>query len=194
MEIISPVLVDRTVDLKIDGFTVLVSECDLPLVQGYEWRVRPFKELFYAVHDDLHVRTYMHRVIMGFTRGDKRIVDHRNGNGLHNQRPNLRECTHKQNLWNRQIVGGNAGYFGVYEQNSKFAASFNSDGKRHYLGLFETAVEAAARVNRRLKQTRGEFAVLNPIDQNELRVAISARVESAKKQIADLEGLLHDAS
>ena len=46
-----------------------------------------------------HPRTVrMHRQIMGLWWGDKREVDHLDGDGLNNQRYNLEVVTHKENM------------------------------------------------------------------------------------------------
>ena len=60
----------------------------------------------------------MHRVIIGAPKG--RYVDHINGNGLDNQKLNLRLCNHTQNLYNqRWAARPDKPYKGVSKYKSK---------------------------------------------------------------------------
>ena len=64
-----------------------------------------------------------HRLICGLRKGDKRQVDHINGNKLDNRRVNLRICTRRQNHYNQQHRRANkTGYRGVYKTNDNIAA------------------------------------------------------------------------
>lgn len=106
---------------------------------------------------------YMHRVIMGIgdRSGDKREVDHINGNKLDNRKDNLRICSHAQNAANK-VQRNRFGYKGVVKFNGKKYQSMIWDGKKNlHIGLFET-IEAAARAyDKAAKELQGEFASLN---------------------------------
>jgi hypothetical protein len=84
---------------------------------------------------------YMHRQVLGFPCGD---VDHKDRNGLNNQRHNLRLATKSQNAQNRTRTPGASGYRGVYLVGSRFIARVRLDGVLHNLGRYDTAEEAAA--------------------------------------------------
>lgn len=73
-------------------------------------------------------------------------VDHIDGNGLNNQRSNLRLCTASQNTINRNIPRNNTtGVKGVVLRKSKnrYMAQIGVSGKVIYLGMFKTLHEAA---------------------------------------------------
>lgn len=87
---------------------------------------------------------WMHRVVMGFARYDGRQVEHRDGNGLNNQRSNLRESTQAENLENVPARGGSSGYRGIswHKGARKWQAQVRHHGRIHYLGLFATEEQA----------------------------------------------------
>jgi len=73
-------------------------------------------------------------------------IDHRNGNGLDNRLENLRDATHTQNQRNQRIHRKNTtGARGVClcKRTGRFQALIWLNGKRLYIGRFDT-VEAAA--------------------------------------------------
>jgi len=105
----------------------------------------------------------MHRQIMEIT--SRRVqVDHRDGNGLHNWRGNLRASTHSQNQWNRPKYSNNtSGFKGVFWHTKchKWYAKIEANRRQSYLGLFEDIRDAAAAYNAAALRLHGEFAVLN---------------------------------
>ena len=101
----------------------------------------------------------MHRLITGWRR-----VDHKDGNGLNNQRSNLREATQQQNMWNARNLKqrGGSHYRGVTRRNNWWIAAIGlPDGKRKYLGRFSSEEAAARAWDAAALATRGEFARLN---------------------------------
>lgn len=91
-------------------------------------------------------RIDMHRYILGLRRGDGR-VDHLNGNTLDNQRWNLRRATASQNA--RNIPGAQknsqSGVRGVSPgQDGKWEVRLGLNGKRLFIGYFDTIDEARA--------------------------------------------------
>lgn len=99
-------------------------------------------------------------------------VDHINGDPLDNRRDNLRICTHKQNLCNRgpDKTGKHPRYKGVSfrtDMRSKpWYAQIEADGKKRYIGYYETEVEAARAYNEAALRFHGEYARLNTLPQD----------------------------
>jgi hypothetical protein len=103
----------------------------------------------------------MHRFIMGMSFGDRKKIDHRDGNGLNNQRHNLRPATHAQNMCNYKKPATNtSGYKGVtwHKQHAKWQAKIRVDGKRLSLGTFGSPEEAYAAYCKAANDLHGEFA------------------------------------
>ena len=87
-------------------------------------------------------------------------IDHIDRNPLNNKIENLRVCTQAQNHINSKTPRNNtSGYKGVLKTPSgKFQARLGFKGKKLYLGLFDSAEEAAECVKRVTKELYGEFA------------------------------------
>lgn len=101
----------------------------------------------------------MHRAILDAPKGME--VDHIDGNGLNNQRDNLRLATSSQNKFNRRLDQRNkSGHKGVVRRGQKWAVYIGLNNKQIYLGRF-AKIEDAIRV--RLEATahlHGEFGRL----------------------------------
>jgi hypothetical protein len=94
----------------------------------------------------------MHRFIFGIT--DPMVeVDHKNHNGLNNQRSNLRKATPSQNSYNRR---GNDGVHWVKGKH-KWRVSIKVDKKRLNLGHFSTKNEALRVRKKAAKKFHKEF-------------------------------------
>lgn len=101
----------------------------------------------------------MHRQIMGFPWGE---IDHKDRDGLNNQRSNLRLANRSQQNANSVKRPGKSGFRGVkLVHSSKFEARINVSGVYRYLGYFSSPVEAAKAYDRAAVENHGEFAVLN---------------------------------
>jgi hypothetical protein len=89
---------------------------------------------------------YLHRAILGLTRGDRREGDHRDGDKLDNRRSNLRVATKSQNGQNRVRLSkrNSSGYRGVHQdtRDGTWSAAIMVEGKRHRRAGFKTAAEA----------------------------------------------------
>lgn len=104
----------------------------------------------------------MHRIIMKTPDGME--CDHINHNGIDNQKSNLRNCTHGQNMKNRTSAkNASSKYLGVYwyKVNKKWRATISINGKVTHLGTFKTEIEAAKAYNIMAEKHYGEFANLN---------------------------------
>ena len=135
----------------------------------WKWYVICVKTLKYAVRNSKTVngkrhRIRMHQVILG--KKENMITDHINGNGLDNQRNNLRFATRTQNFINRKIHKNNtSGYKGVswIKRDKKWYSNIRVNRKTINLGCFQNKKIAATTYNIAAKRYFGEFARLNII-------------------------------
>jgi hypothetical protein len=104
----------------------------------------------------------MHRFILrDFSSKD---IDHVNGDGLDNQKHNLRPCERWQNAHNRGLgLNNTSGFKGVHFMKStrRWRARIGINGRRISLGLYGTALEAANAYDEAARNLVGEFASLN---------------------------------
>ena len=131
------------------GKVALVDDEDYERLNQYKWHAAQDREIWYAKRKSAKISgkqktITMHREIMNATKGVQ--VDHRNGDGLYNQKTNLRFCTHQQNQQNRKNPQKNnkLGIKGVrWDRNAKkFQARITIKGKQLYLGLFTVLADA----------------------------------------------------
>lgn len=151
--------------------TAIVDDEDYALVSQYSWCYHGDGYAARGYHKDNKVIIEkMHQLIMG--RAPKGLViDHINGNKLDNRRCNLRFVTQQQNTFNskrrtplRRGVNPSR-YKGVTWRNDrkKWQSRICVNGKRHYLGLFESEEDAACAYNEAAKLFFGEYARLNQV-------------------------------
>jgi hypothetical protein len=147
------------------GFVAIVDDEDYEALSKFSWSAHySGKDRVYARRREGHggPAFYMHRQIMGVSGR----VDHRDGNGLNNQRSNLRPCTQSQNLQNaRKKSGSSCKYKGVYHYKSRnqWMAKLHKDGKSIFLGYHPTPEAAAIAYNIEAKIQFGEFARVNEV-------------------------------
>ncbi len=104
----------------------------------------------------------MHREILSPPSG--LMVDHVDGDGLNNQRSNLRVCTNAENQWNRgKSVFNSTGFKGVtyHKRSGVYQAQIRYMGKSIYIGSFETPEEAAEAYDNYAVNLHGDFSVTN---------------------------------
>ena len=106
----------------------------------------------------------MHRLVMAAVSGQS--VDHIDGNGLNNQRANLRLATQSQNLANSSGRPHSSKYKGVFwskdeRYKRRWWARIKKNGKSTHLGIFATEEEAAAAYNQAAIEMFGDFSRIN---------------------------------
>lgn len=146
------------------GYVALVDDDDYDRVMAAgSWCVRPSGQTAYAqrriVRDGKGTTISLHQFLTGLTN-----IDHVNGDGLDNQRHNLRPATRGQNMGNRRLPQNSAtGFKGVTKRKVgyRYQAQIGANGKHYYLGNFATAEEAARAYDAAAIRHFGEFARLN---------------------------------
>ena len=152
------------------GYFAQVDDADFDELSKFKWNAnvnggRVYAVRYYKVEIGVFKTVYMHRQIMGVT--DRKVhVDHWKGNGLNNQRGNLRTCTHKQNLMNRAgNPNGTSKFKGVSwdTQHEKWVVHISVNGKAKHVGRFESEEEAARQFNQQARRHHKEFAWYNEV-------------------------------
>ena len=119
-------------------------------------------QCFYAISRINGKLVRMHRWLFGLTQGKE--IDHVDGNGINNQRLNLRLCSRSQNMANTRLrVNNTSGYKGVdlHQCTGKWRALIQVQHKRIHIGLFCSATEAALAYDKVASQYFGQFASTN---------------------------------
>lgn len=149
----------------------LVDDEDYERLLGYgRWhRARRGKHIYAVCTSSKkkgRERQYMHRVVMRAAPGQR--IDHRDQDGLNNQRANLREASHAENLRNRGLQANNTtGFTGVqfHRQSGLWHARIKVAGRNISLRYHKTAEDAARAYNAAAILHHGEFACLNIIPE-----------------------------
>lgn len=147
------------------GLVAFVDDEDFRYLNKFKWHASRSGNTFYAqreVHINGHRTSLkMHRAILH----DAIQVDHIDGNGLNNQRDNLRPVTNAQNCFNQRKKNGQSTskYKGVtlHKRDTRWYASIRFKGKLKHLGSFVSEIEAALAYDKAALDIFGEFARLN---------------------------------
>lgn len=170
------------------GQFALVDDEDYDELSKHNWSaVFPKNSVtYYAIRSDLSSgkkkTVQMHRLILGAI-GKPGFVDHKDGNGLNNQRSNIRLCTPSQNSQNKKKDSNCLSQFkGVHPmKNGKFRATIRIGGKSKSLGVYQNEESAAIAYDNAAKEYFGEFARLN-FAENPLCQPVQPYQEPIKNQ------------
>lgn len=149
----------------------IVDDADFDYLNQWKWHARLHSGIWYAVRTERIKGTKkrltfrMHRVILGLT--DSTVFcDHKDHDGLNNQRSNLRVATRSQNARNKTSArNSTSSYLGVFwhAQQKRWRAKIYIDKKYIHLGNFKNEKDAAEAYNKRALAAYGKFANLNVI-------------------------------
>lgn len=164
----------KTIPLT-QGKVALVDDSDYRAISKFKWHARKGGNgNWYAVRpltrSEKKVRGYkngggmaMHRHLLIECSSDR--VDHKDGNGLNNQRSNLRFATIGENNRNKLIEPNrnSSGYKGVswVPRIKRWRARIKLNKKEHWGGYFYTAQAAAKCYDKLALRLFGEFARTN---------------------------------
>ena len=148
----------------------IVDDEDFEPLSRFNWRVSESKLkrtlIKYAVRskwiNGKSTTICMHREIM--RPPDSMNIDHKNGDGLDNQKDNLRLANDSQNLANsRKRRSCSSKYKGVcwHKWNKKWCARTRVNGLLIHLGHFNDELSAAIAYDRAAEKYFGEFALTN---------------------------------
>lgn len=133
------------------GARALIDAVDADWVASYRWRLSP--QGYVNRHSPSNhgaEASALHRAITQAPAGMD--VDHISGDTLDNRRANLRVTTHAENMQNRRRANRNSqtGIRGVtlFRRTGRYSAQVHVQGRRHHLGYFATAEDAARAVAR----------------------------------------------
>jgi hypothetical protein len=148
-----------------NGMVALVDDEDFELASRFRWSPHTHKnkhgQIIYAetskMTNRVRTRMYLHRLLMSAQPGE--LVDHRDGDGLNNQRANLRLCTRVENGRNAAKTGGRLGtskFKGVDFHVGTGRWRARIDGL--HIGLFDSEEDAANAYDVNAVELHGEFA------------------------------------
>ena len=148
------------------GQVAIVDTVSVSCLEKWNWcavwnaRMKAYYAFRSDVIDGKPTTIPMHRFVVGLASGDKRQVDHKNGNTLDNRMDNLRAATASQNAMNRGIQSNNkAGLKGItwHARTKTWRADIGAYGKDKTIGYFKTKEEAHEAYCKAAKELHGEF-------------------------------------
>ena len=155
------------------GQFAIVDDDEFEYISRFNWHsIRSSaRNVWYAARtgrssSGKEVRIPIQREIMRLSIEDERVIDHKDGNGLNNQKCNLRICTVQDNARNRPSWGKSK-YKGVTRRAStgKWIARICINYESVYIGIFAEEYDAALAYNLKAEEVFGEFARLNEVSQ-----------------------------
>lgn len=116
---------------------------------------------FGLTHNGSHRSFYVHRAVWCLQTGGwpVNVIDHRDGDGMNNRWPNLREATPQQNLRNTSVRSHcKSGIKGVQKTKyGRFAARMTVNKRTIYLGTFDTPEQAQSAFAAHASAVHGPF-------------------------------------
>ena len=144
------------------GCVTMVDDEDFEALNQFKWGLKKFKNVCYARRFDASTEKWilMHRVIAGVT-DSSIMIDHKDRDGLNNQKDNLRTCSRAQNRANSKSWGMSK-FLGVTIKRDRYVAVIFKNRKATFLGSFPLTVsgekKAAEAYDKAAKERYGEFA------------------------------------
>lgn len=146
--------------------SILVSDEDYAYLINFRWTLAKRRDKNYAKAYINGKNVFVHNLIMknsplGLT------PDHIDGDGLNNQRDNLRLASRSEQQANTRVYNTNtSGYRGVSlnKRTGKYVAYVGHGSQRNSIGYFFTPKEAVLAYNKAATKFFGQFAKLNIVN------------------------------
>lgn len=119
-----------------------VDTDDYDLIKNHTWRLDPSNNYFCTAIDGKKV--YLHRLIMGCTFGDKKIVDHINGDRSDCRKANLRIVTYLENAWNAKTINP-YGAKNIRNRGGSYEVRIGYKNSQFQVGSFSNLDDAIAK-------------------------------------------------
>lgn len=145
-----------------DGFSRIHWD-DADFLSLFKWHAHKSKTNVYAcshvsVGNGKYAHLAMHRCVAG---DGAHSIDHRDRDGLNNERRNLRPANHYGNMQNvgkrKSNTSGVAGVC-LRRKTGRWLAAITANGQRYFLGSFASLEEASAARNEAALRLHREFA------------------------------------
>jgi hypothetical protein len=156
---------------KYPGHKVIVDDEDFEELSRYNWHPANShdKKVAYAKGHIDGILIKMHRFILKIHEYDikNKLIDHKDQNGLNNQKDNLRICDNSKNKQNanKRKVKCSSKYKGVSFNKAlcKWQSYIMINQKRFHIGYYNIEEDAALAYNEKAIELFGEFVCLNII-------------------------------
>lgn len=153
---------------NISGYDVLIDEEDYERLKAFKYNVNRHKVRKYGRYyfsrdicdEGIRYAVALHRDIMNCIKGDKKVVDHTDGNTLDCRKSNLRLSTNTENCRNAKIRKDNtSGVKGVtwYARHKKWVARIQVNNLNISLGYHDNIEDAKAAYAEASRKYHGEF-------------------------------------
>lgn len=153
----------KTIPLVGSDARATVDDEDYEKLAGSKWGIRrKAGPPFYAFRSVDGRKEQMAEAILGPPPFGM-MWDHKDGNGLNNQRSSLRAASRTQNRWNtgkiRRITSSR--FKGVTKRGRRWVALMTVRGKTLHIGSFAVEEDAARAYDEAARRLHGEFACVN---------------------------------
>ena len=143
------------------GFFTQVDDENFEELNSYKWCVLKNEKKRYAIRRKKNTFgsfIFMHRILINTP--DGMFTDHIDGNGLNNQKNNLRICTKSQNACNRKAgINNVSGIKGITydKREKKYRVRIMLNYKDYFLGYYPSIAAAKRIYDDAVKQLHREF-------------------------------------